>query len=158
MNPLSEYIFWTSFIPLWVFYSHTFRTSWIYLWVLFIWGEELLFPYFRSSSSQFLNFLHSTIKTSWILFQNIFSELLLSHFECFIFTPLPQLEYIFQNFLSESKNFFFPILGFLAFHYKNILNPLSEYIFWTSFISVWVFYIHTFTTSLIYLSELFIWV
>ena len=97
-NPLSKCIyplFTTPYIPLWVFHTHSLRKSWIYNWILFIKVWELFFLYFKTSSSQFLNFLHSTIKTSLILFQNIFtpfSEFLLYQFECFIFIVLEHLD------------------------------------------------------------------
>ena len=100
---------------------HTFRTSLLYLSELFISVEELLFPCFRTYYSQFLNFLYCTIKTSWILFQNIFSEFLLSHFGCSIFTHLEHVEYIFQNFLSEFKNIFFPYFRTYSSKFLNIL-------------------------------------
>ena len=107
-----------------MFYIHTLRTSWIYLSKLFIWVSELLFPYFRTFSFQFLNFLHSSKKTSLILFQNIFYELLLSRFQYFIFTPFEHLEYIFQNFLYESQNFFFRILElFLSNSWISCILP-----------------------------------
>ena len=97
-NPLSVFIytlFITPFIPLSAYCLHNFRTSWINFSKKFIRDWDLLFPYFSTSSSQFLNFLHSTMKTSFIVFLNVFtpfSELLLSNFECFTFKSIGLLE------------------------------------------------------------------
>ena len=126
-NPLSKYFFpllwyldshFKRFIfpifDLLDFHFEYFLSCFYSFFILFC---ELLFLNFRTSSSQFLIFLNSSLKSSLINFRNIFiqlSEFLLSHIWRFIFPVLifrnPILNTFWPSFVSSLSyfgNFFF---------------------------------------------------
>ena len=119
--------------PLWEFNLIPSRTSSLPLSQLFIRLLYLIFweslCNYRSSLSQFLNFMNSSVKTCLILFENIsvqFLELVVSHFQSLVFKLLEHHHSHFHNFLFV---FYVFLIWFceLLLTILDLLDPKSRF-------------------------------